>query len=133
MVPIFANTVLVINVLFCLLTAWSSASAPDGFAARLGLGILDAGGLNEVRAQYSGFFLAVALACATSLGGVLNRQAALVVLVVVFGGLFAGRIVSLALNAGVSGYGPTILALHVIDVIGLGLAAAALALDRGRA
>jgi hypothetical protein len=51
------------------------------------------------------------------------------VLGAIYGGLLAGRLVSFALNAGVAGYSPTILALYVIDAIGLGLAVASLALD----
>ncbi len=47
----------------------------------------------------------------------------------VFGGLFAGRLVSLALNGGVAGYGPTILALYAFDAIGFALAIVSLALD----
>jgi hypothetical protein len=124
MPPIFGTAVLVINVLFCLLTVWSSGTAPESFAVRLGLGIVNAGGINEVRAQYSGFFLAVAIVCTASLFGLLSRQTSFIVLSVVFGGLLAGRLVSLALNGGVVGYGPTILALCVIDSIGLALAVA---------
>ena len=130
MPSVFGAAVLVINVLFCLLTTWSSATAPEGFAARLGLGIVNAGGINEIRAQYSGFFLAVALVCTASLFGLLSRQTSFVVLGAVFGGLFAGRLVSLALNGGVAGYGPTILALCAIDAIGLALAIASFVLDR---
>jgi hypothetical protein len=37
----------------------------------------------------------------------------------IFGGLIFGRLVSLVLNGGLKGYGPTILALYVIDAIGL--------------
>src|SRR5207244_13221970 len=108
-----------INVLFCLFTVWSSAIAPESFAARLGLGILNAGGVNEVRAQYSGFFLAVAIVCTASLLGLISRQTSFVVMGAVYGGLLGGRLHSLALNAGVAGYGPTILARYVIDAIGL--------------
>jgi hypothetical protein len=129
MPSVFGAAVLVINVLFCLLTTWSSATAPESFAARLGLGIVNAGGINEVRAQYSGFFLAVALVCTASLSGLLSRQTSFVVMGTVFGGLFAGRLVSLALNGGVAGYGPTILALCAIDAIGLALAIASFVLD----
>lgn len=129
MTPLFGTIVLVINVLFCLLTAWTSAADPEGFAARLGLGILNAGGLNEVRAQYAGFFLAVALVSVASLAGLLSRQASFVIMAAVFGGLLAGRSGSLALNAGIAGYGTTILALYVIDAVGLALAVASLVLD----
>jgi hypothetical protein len=129
MPPVFGTAVLVINILFFLLTTWSSATAPESFAAKLGLGIVNAGGINEVRAQYSGFFLAAALVCTASLFGLLSRQTSFVVLGAVFGGLFAGRLVSLALDGGVAGYGPTILALYAIDAIGLALAVAACVLD----
>jgi len=129
MPQVFGTIVLMINVLFCLLTAWRSGTAPEGFAAKLGLAIVNAGGINEVRAQYSGFFLAVALVCTASLFRLISRQASFVVMCAVFGGLFAGRLVSLALHGGVTGYGPTILALYAVDAIGLALAIASLALD----
>ncbi|HEY4836026.1 MAG TPA: hypothetical protein VII07_15275 [Bradyrhizobium sp.] len=129
MPPIFGTAVLVINILFFLVTTWSSATAPESFAAKLGLGIVNTGGINEIRAQYSGFFLAAAAVCTASLFGQLSRQTSFVVLGAIYGGLLAGRLVSFALNAGVAGYSPTILALYVIDAIGLGLAVASLALD----
>jgi hypothetical protein len=131
---LFGTGVLVVNVLFCLLTVWTSATAPERFATRLGLDIVNPGGLNEVRAQYSGFFLAVALVCLASLCGLISRQISFVMMCAVYGGLLAGRLVSLALNAGAAGYGPTILALYAIDAVGLVLAVASLVLDQpGRA
>jgi hypothetical protein len=128
----FGMAVLVAATLFCLLTAWVSAMAPGAFAERLGLAIANAGGMNEIRAQYAGFFTAAALVCAASLGGMLPRPAAFILLAAIFGGLIAGRLVSLALNGGVAGYSPTILSLYVIDSVGLALALTALALDRAR-
>ncbi|MEI4861571.1 hypothetical protein Q8G41_28695, partial [Klebsiella pneumoniae] len=80
------------------------------FAAKLGLGIVNAGGLNEVRAQYAGFFFAVAVVCSASLLGLLARQTSFVIMAAVYGGLLAGRLVSLVINAGVAGFGPTIVA-----------------------
>jgi hypothetical protein len=127
---IFGTLVLAIAALFCLLTTWSSATAPAEFAQRLGLALANAGGYNEIRAQYAGFFLAVAAVCGASLAGVISRQAAFVVLAVVFGGLILGRLASLALDGGIAGYGPTIRALCVIDAIGFALATAALAVDK---
>ena len=129
MPPVFGTAVLVINILFFLLTTWSSATAPESFAAKLGLGIVNAGGINEVRAQYSGFFLAAALVCTASLFGLLSRQTSFVVLGAIYGGLLAGRLVSFALNAGVAGYGPTILVLYAIDAVGLSLAVASFVLE----
>jgi uncharacterized membrane-anchored protein YitT (DUF2179 family) len=123
------TAVLVINLLFCLLTAYRSGASPEDFASRLGLGIVNAGGVNEIRAQYSGFFLAVALVCVASLLDWITRQTSFVVLGAVFGGLLVGRLVSLAFNGGVSGYGPTIVALYAIDAIGLALAVASFILE----
>ena len=125
----FGTIVLAIAALFFLLTAWRSGSAPAEFAARLGLNIATAGGYNEIRAQYAGFFLASALVCTASLVGVVPRQAAFMLLIVAFGGLFAGRVVSLVVDGGVAGYGSTIVGLHAIDAIGLTLAIAALVLE----
>ena len=125
----FGTIVLVIAGLFFSLTAWRSASAPAEFAARLGLNIANAGGYNEIRAQYAGFFLASALVCAASLAGAVPRQAAFIVLVAVFGGLFAGRVVSLVLDGGIAGYGGTVVGLHAIDAIGLALGISALVLE----
>jgi Domain of unknown function (DUF4345) len=128
----FGTLVLVIAGLFCLLTTWSSGAAPARFARRLGLAIADAGGYNEIRAQYAGFFLAVAGVCAASLAGAVPRQAAFIMLAVVFGGLIAGRLAGLALNGGLAGYSPTIRMLYAIDSIGFAAAIATLVLE-GRA
>jgi hypothetical protein len=83
-----------------------------------------------VRAQYAGFFLAVAMACVAALLGAVPRASAYLVLAVVFGGLIAGRLVSLGLDGGVIGYPPTIRALFAIDAIGFALTATAFVLDR---
>lgn len=125
----FGTFVLALASLFGILTAWLAASEPGKFAARLGLAISNAGGINEVRAQYAGFFLAVSLVCIATLFGGLSRQTAFVVLIVVFAGLIFGRLVSLVLNHGTSGYPPTILALYAIDTIGLLLSLMALKLN----
>jgi len=126
----FGSIVLAIAALFCLWTAGISGMKPRAFAARLGLTVANPGGENEVRAQYAGFFLAVGAVCAAALAGLAPRQAALIVLAVVFGGLIAGRLASLALNRGVAGYGPTIRALYAIDCVGFALAVAALVIER---
>jgi hypothetical protein len=122
--------VLVIAILFSLLTTIRAGLDPERFAAQLGLTVADAGGVNEIRAQYAGFFFAVAVVCAVSLAGGLSRQTAFIILAAVFGGLFVGRLVSLALNGGVAGYRPTIQALYAIDSIGLVLAVGAAIFDR---
>ena len=125
----FGTAVLITAVLFCLATTWSAGATPERFAERLGLKVLNAGGINEIRAQYASVFLAIAAVCVASLMSMLPRQAAFVVLSTVFGGLIVGRLTSLGLNRGIAGYGPTILSLYAIDAVGLLLSATAFALD----
>src|SRR5262249_35291793 len=126
----YGTFVFVIIPMFFLFTAWSSGTAPAKFAERLGLTVANAGGNNEIRAQYAGFFLAAAVFCAASLAGVASRLAAFNVLVVIFGGLVGGRLVSLTLNRGIVGYTTTILALYAIDALGFTLATTAMVLER---
>jgi len=126
----FGTCVLVVAALFSLMTTWGSAAAPARFAGRLGLTLANAGGTNEIRAQYAGFFFAVAFVCLAALAGVLSRQAAFVVLAAVFGGLILGRIGSLLIDGGMTGYSPTIVALYAIDTTGFLLALSALSFDR---
>jgi Domain of unknown function (DUF4345) len=127
------TAVLAVAALFCLLTTVSSAVDPETFARRLGLSISDAGGINEIRAQYAGFFLAIAIVCGLSLAAVLRRQLSFVVLSTIFGGLLFGRLVSWMMNGGFGGYSATIRSLYVIDALGLALALTALAYDNPRA
>ena len=130
MTQMFSSAVLALGMIFCALTAVSSGLQPERFAAQLGLTLANSGGANEIRAQYAGFFLALAILCGASLAGAVSRPTALIALIVVFGGLFAGRMVSLALNRGVIGFSPTIIALYFIDAMGLSLSFAALALKQ---
>ena len=118
-----SNIYLVLTALFFAYTAWTSAVAPERFANQLGLSIINAGGINEVRSQYAGFFLAGAILCIMGVAGIVPRSATYTVLAVTFGGLIGGRLISLLINAGMTGYGPSIRALYVID--GAGFAAAA--------
>lgn len=126
---IFGSFVLLFMSFFGILTSLLAALRPSDFASRLGLAIANPGGINEIRAQYAGFFLAVSVVCIASLFGAVPRPSAFVVLIVVFAGLISGRLVSLALNHGTAGYSPTILALVFFDSLGLLLSLAALALN----
>jgi hypothetical protein len=126
----FGTYVLVIASISGLLTAWLAGTHPSDFAQSLGLSIANSGGINEVRAQYAGFFLAVSLVCIASLAGAVPRPSAFLLLTVLFAGLIGGRLLSLALNHGTSGYPPAILALYAIDSLGLILSLSAFSLDR---
>jgi hypothetical protein len=115
---------------FCLFTAGSSGFAVQQFAHRLGLIVAGPDGYNEIRAQYAGFFLAGAVMCIAALAGRVSRQSVLLLLCVTFGGLLAGRLASLVLNRGLTGYGPTIRVLYLIDAIGFALSITAISVDR---
>lgn len=125
----FGTFVLVITSLFTILTGWLAATQPRRFAGRLGLCISNAGGLNEVRAQYAGFYLAVSCLCIASLVGGTSRHNVFIALITVFAGLISGRVLSLVLNRGISDYPPTIVALYAIDAVGLLLSVTALKLN----
>jgi hypothetical protein len=125
----FGAAVLVIAAFFGAVTAVTAAARPEWFAGQLGLKIANVGGVSEIRAQYAGFFLAVALVCAAALLGWLPRQTGFVVLATVFGGLIVSRLISLAINGGVAGFGPTIRALYLVDSVGFALSTAAFIMD----
>jgi hypothetical protein len=126
----FEKVVLFGVSLFFLWTGWTSFRFPRQFAERLGFIIRGLDGLNEIRAQYGGFFLAAALVNALSLFGVLPRQTSFVVNAAIFGGLMIGRVASLPLDGGMSGYGGVIRALFIIDSVGLSLMIAAYLMGR---
>ncbi len=100
----FGSAVLCSAGLFFVLTAASAFSAPRQFGQRLGFTITGPDGSNEVRAQYGGFFLALA---------VVN-----------------GRITSLFLDGGLAGYGGAIRSLFVVDATGFAFAIAAFLRER---
>ena len=114
----FGAAVLVIAAFFGAVTAVTAAARPEWFAGQLGL-----------KVAYAGFFLAVALVCAAALLGWLPRQTGFVVLATVFGGLIVSRLISLAINGGVAGFGPTIRALYLVDSVGFALSTAAFIMD----
>jgi hypothetical protein len=125
MQSIFERAVLLVTALFYALTAWSAFAHPVWFGASIGFSIPGADGLNEVRAQYGGFFLAAAVVNAFAIADARARGASYVVNVVIFGGLLLGRLVSLGLDGGPGGYGRMIRSLFFIDATGLALTLAA--------
>jgi hypothetical protein len=115
------SAVLCSAVLFFTLTSASSFYAPKQFGQRLGFTIAGADGINEVRAQYGGFFLAMAVINVLALMGVIPRGTGLLLTSAVFGGLITGRIASLILDGGFASYGSPIRQLFLIDGTGFTL------------
>jgi hypothetical protein len=122
-----ANIVLGLSGLLSLLIAARALISPAALGAAIGYGFPGPEALNEIRAQYGGFFLAVAIVCGLAMSGAIAKQSGLIVLIVTFGGILIGRLIGLAVDGGISGYGPTIRALFVVDAIGLLAAVWALA------
>jgi hypothetical protein len=121
---------LILCAVFFALTGASSLSAPARFADHLGYSLIDGDGFNEIRAQYGGFFLAACIANLLAIFRKVPRRAALLVDSTVFGGLIAGRLMSLGFDRGEGAYGPFIHALYFIDATGFLLSIAALLIDR---
>jgi hypothetical protein len=96
----FGTVFLLASALFTAWTSWISLTSPSEFGKFLGYAVAGADGRNEIRAQYGGFFLAVTIGSVLALMGIIPRQAGLILNVVVFGGLIAGRVVSLAVDGG---------------------------------
>ncbi len=97
---------------------------PAVVAGLLGLVPQAPSGLNEMRAQYGGFFFFCGALAASAVAGWTPAAWTLVLLLVTFGGLTAGRLISLALDLGAGRYNPTIRALYFFDA-GMALSAAA--------
>jgi hypothetical protein len=129
----FGTVFLIASALFTALTSWTSFTAPGGFGKQIGYVLAGMDGRNEIRAQYGGFFLAVTIASVLALAGVIPRQAGFLINAVVFGGLITGRVVSLAVDSGMSGYSPFIRLLFVIDATGFILSMTSLYLDKFKA
>lgn len=120
------NIVLAASALIALAIGARGLLKPAALGSRLGYGIPGPDALNEVRAQYGGFFLAVGIVSIIALLGAMPAQAALIMLAVTFGGVLAGRLVSAALDGGVGRYSPFIRSLYIVDAVGLGASLLAL-------
>ena len=111
--------VLAAQAAFFAFTSVAAFARPVAFAGALGLAPANAGGVNEVRAQYGGFFGAAALVDVAALGGHVSAHIALVTGAIIFGGLIVGRLAAFVLNGGWAGYPPAVRALLLVDSIGL--------------
>ena len=118
------------SALFSLFTSWSSVSQPSIFGHRLGLSVEDPDGSNEIRAQYGGFFLALAVLDALALTGIVRRDTSFVTNAAVSGGLIVGRLTSLFMGEAFGAYGNVIVALFFIDGVGFALSTICLLWER---
>lgn len=118
MLAISTHIVLAIFGLFFLYTGIVSFRNPVGFARSLSLETVGWSGQVEIKAQYGGFFIAAALSQFAPIIGILNPETALIVALVIFGGLIAGRLGALAVSAQDEPLTSMIKGLYYIDGAG---------------
>jgi hypothetical protein len=129
MTHLFSTIYLAVTALFFAGSGVFALSRPLSFAAALDLSTLRAGGLNEVRAQYGGFFLVLGVTCALAMVGIVDRRFGLGAAAITLGGVAASRLFGLAIDRGVAGYGLGIRSLVLVDSAGCAMAVAALIFD----
>lgn len=94
----FQKAVLIIGILVAGYIALRALTAPEGLLAGTGIAVSNADGRNEIRAQYGGFYLAVAAALLLSLFGRLPVSFGLGVLLLAVGGVLVGRLASIVIE-----------------------------------
>lgn len=126
MSAMIVNLVLLSFGLFFLYTGVVGFVQPKRLGAMVSLTPEGRSGLIEIRAQYGGFFFAAGLSQLAPFTGLLSTEAALIIALVIFGGLIVARLAALFLDAGRQPLTSMMKLLFVID--GAGFAAVVLAL-----
>ena len=113
-----------IMALTCVIALWigvMAVSAPVQILETMQLAATGPAGINETRGQYGGFFLALALFLGLGVVGYIRPAAVLMVMLVLYGGVFCGRMIHLILTgfSDISDYSTTMKAIHLIDLTGL--------------
>lgn len=112
--------------LFFLYTGFVSFQRPESFARMLSLEAMGYSGRVEIRAQYGGFFFASALSQFAPVAGLMSMKTALIVALVIFGGLILGRLAALFTPRQGDKLSPIIRSLYWIDSLGFIAALASL-------
>lgn len=123
---LFIHFILILFGLFFLFTGVLSFSRPENFAQSLSLQLAGRSGRVEIRAQYGGFFTVAALSQGAAFLGLVPATAALMVALVIFGGLILGRMGALLVDRARERLTPMIRMLFWIDAAGTMLALAGL-------
>ncbi len=125
---ILQRTILAISALLAAYIAWEGLADTSAFLKAMDVEILGPGGMNEIRAQYGGFFAAVTVVCGLGIVGIIRPSAPLILMAAIYGGVLFGRLVSLGLDGSevFSAYPPLLQRAHVIDFVGLILSILAL-------
>lgn len=126
---LFQRAVLGLSALIAAWIAYHGLFSPDAFMASLSITIDDSSGRNEIRGQYGGFFFVVCILLVSGAVGWLRTSTALIILASLYGGVFLGRIGSLAFDGWSEfiDYPQTLMLAHVMDATGFLLTLIAIA------
>lgn len=119
---LFQRAVMIATALTSALIGVMALSDPANFLEVMQLQAAGPAGLNEARAQYGGFFMALAIFLGAGAAGFVQTRAALWSMLVLYAGIFTGRIIHLTLFGGAADwadYNTTMQVAHVFDGTGL--------------
>ncbi|MEO1554735.1 MAG: DUF4345 family protein [Pseudomonadota bacterium] len=118
---LYQRSVMVVTLLIALWIGLLALSAPEQLLEAMQMASKGPAGLNEVRGQYGGFFLALAVFLGLGIAGQVRPAAVLTVLLVLYGGVFSGRVIHLALDnfSDFPDYPMAMKAIHFVDFAGL--------------
>lgn len=130
---LFQRAVMGVTALIALAIGLRALTDPAGFLNGMQMAAVGPAGLNETRGQYGAFFIALVLYAGLGAAGIVRTTSVLAMLLVLYAGVLAGRVIHLALVGfdAIGSYPPIMQAIHVVDLVGL--IASALALRQGRA
>lgn len=115
----FAKIVLILGAVMSAYIGVNALGSPGTVLTDFGVVVPGADGRNEIRGQYGGFFIVLAIVMALSVIGKLPERFGLGVFLMTVGGVLLGRIASLILEGPsiFSSYSTNIQALHAVDTI----------------
>lgn len=117
----FQRIVLLASGLIAGVIAWRGVVEPVVFLESFRILVVDAAGRNEIIGQYGGFFAAISIFMVAAAFGWVRTSSALVVLVCLYGGVLAGRLIALSQDGWTVfvSYPRLLQIAHGIDAVGL--------------
>lgn len=115
---LYQRTVMFVTAGMALFLGIFAIADPTGFLAAMQMSAEGPAALNEMRAQYGGFFLALGVFLLASAAGRIGTRAGLWAMVVMYGGIFTGRMLHLTVFGGAPDfpdYNTTMQVIHLID------------------
>jgi hypothetical protein len=117
----FQKIVLALNALIAFYLAYRGLVTPVELMASLNIDAGSPEGVNEIRGQYGGFFLFVGVGLVLAFIGFLRPSAMLLIMVLLYGGVLTGRVLTLFID-GVdvyADYSTLLKGVYIFDIVGL--------------